>query len=135
MLYFAYASNLSKGYMASRCPTAIPIKKAVLKDYKLVFNELADIIKKENEHVLGAIYVISKQDLEQLDILEGYPDLYNRMLVEVEGEDGDKYDAYAYTMVEKDLQAPPDHYYEILLEGYEDWNLRTDSLERARKLE
>lgn len=135
MLYFAYASNLSKGYMSSRCSGAIPIKKAVLKDYKLVFNELADIIKEEGEHVLGAIYVISKQDLEQLDILEGYPDLYNRMIVEVEGEDGDKYDAYAYTMVEKDLESPPDHYYEILLEGYEDWNLRTDGLEKARKLE
>ena len=135
MLYFAYASNLSKGYMASRCPTAIPVKKAVLKNYKLTFNELADIVEAEEEYVLGALYVISKQDLEQLDILEGYPDLYNRIIVEVEGENGDKYDAYAYTMIDKDLKSPPDHYYEILLEGYQNWDLRTETLLRAKKLE
>ena len=63
MLYFAYASNLSKDYMKSRCPDAIPLKKVYLKNYKLVFNELADIIQNEGSQVLGALYLISKQEL------------------------------------------------------------------------
>lgn len=132
MLYFAYASNLSKEYMESRCPEATPVKKVVLKNYKLTFNQLADIIKNEDEGVFGALYVISKQDLEELDRLEGYPDLYERIIVEVEDEKGNQYDAFAYTMVEKDLELPPDHYYNILVEGYEDWDLPMENLEKAR---
>lgn len=135
MLYFAYASNLSKEYMMSRCPNATAVKKAALKNYKLVFNELADIIQHEEDHVLGALYVISKQDLEELDRLEGYPDLYDRIVVEVEDENGGKYDAFAYTMVEKNLENPPDHYYKILVDGYKDWDLPDDKLERAKNKE
>lgn len=132
MLYFAYASNLSKEYMESRCPDATPIKKVVLKNYKLTFNQLADIIQNEDEGVLGALYVISKQDLEELDKLEGYPDLYDRIIIEVEDEKGNKYDAFTYTMVEKNLELPPDHYYKILVKGYEDWDLPKEHLEKAR---
>lgn len=132
MLYFAYASNLSKEYMMERCPNATAVKKVALKNYKLVFNELADIIQHEEDHVLGALYVISKQDLEELDRLEGYPDLYDRIVVEVEDEDGGKYDVYAYSMVEKNLESPPEHYYKILLEGYRDWDLPQDNLEKAK---
>lgn len=135
MLYFAYASNLSKEYMMTRCPNATAVKKVALKNYKLVFNELADIIQHEGDHVLGALYVISKQDLEELDRLEGYPDLYDRIVVEVEDEDGGKYDAYAYTMVEKNLENPPEHYYKILLEGYRDWDLPQDNLDKAKHKE
>lgn len=134
MLYFAYASNLSKEYMISRCPEATPIKKVVLKGYKLSFNQLADIILQEDEMVFGAIYVISKQDLENLDKLEGYPDLYDRIDIEVEDEKGNKYDAFAYAMVEKGLELPPDHYYQILIQGYEDWDLPVEHLEKAKKI-
>lgn len=135
MLYFAYASNLSKEYMLSRCPNAAAVKKVALKNYRLVFNELADIIQQDGEHVLGALYVISKQDLEELDKLEGYPDLYDRIVVEVEDENGGKFDVYAYTMVEKNLVDPPEHYYKILLQGYRDWDLPEESLEKAKNKE
>ena len=132
MLYFAYASNLSKDYMLSRCPESKPIKKVLLKNYSLVFNQLADIIPQEDGLVLGALYVVSKQELEELDKLEGYPDLYDREVVEVEDAKGNKYDAVAYTMVEKDIELPPDHYYKILLKGYEDWDIPKEHLEIAK---
>lgn len=132
MLYFAYASNLSKEYMLSRCPNATPIKKAALKGYKLVFNELADIVVDENKNVKGALYVISKQELEELDRLEGYPLLYDRITIEVEDDLGSKYDAVTYIMEEKALQAPPEHYYQLLVKGYEDWDLAMEFLEEAR---
>ncbi len=134
MLYFAYASNLSKEYMLSRCPNSYPIKKAALKGYKLVFNELADIVIDENNMVKGAIYVISKQELDELDRLEGYPLLYDRIIIEVEDDLGSRYDAFTYIMEEKALQAPPEHYYQLLLKGYEDWDLEMEFLEAARLL-
>ena len=133
MLYFAYASNLSKEYMLSRCPDAVPIKKVSLKGYALIFNELADIMKNEDEEVLGAIYVISKEELEILDTLEGYPDLYDRIGVEVCDEKGNTYEAFAYTMIEKDPQSPPEHYYNLLSDGYRDWGLSMEKLENAKE--
>lgn len=132
MLYFAYASNLSKEYMLSRCPNATPIKKATLKGYKLVFNELADIVVDDNNKVKGALYVISKQELEELDRLEGYPLLYERITIEVEDDLGSKYDAITYIMEEKALQPPPEHYYQLLVKGYEDWDLAMEFLEKAK---
>ena len=78
-----------------------------------------------------AIYLISKDNLEQLDRLEGYPDLYDRTIVEVEDEKRNKYDAWAYTMVEKNLELPPDHYYQILIKGYEDWDLPLEKFKKA----
>lgn len=132
MLYFAYASNLSKEYMLSRCPDAVPIKSASLKGYSLAFNELADIIKNDGEEVLGALYVISKEDLDILDTLEGYPDLYTRIEIDVLDGKGSTYEAFAYTMIEKDIQSPPDHYYNILLDGYKDWDLSMEKLEEAK---
>ncbi len=134
MLYFAYASNLSKEYMKSRCAEAIPLKKVYLKDYKLVFNELADIIQNEGSTVLGALYLISKQERIDLDRLEGYPDLYTRIIIEVEDDKGNRYDAFAYIMVDKKLEAPPEHYYQILKKGYEDWDLPLEYLENAKDL-
>lgn len=132
MLYFAYASNLSKEYMLSRCPDAVPIKSASLNGYALAFNELADIVKNDGEEVLGALYVISKEELDILDTLEGYPDLYNRIEVEVRDKKGNTYEAFAYTMIDKDIQSPPDHYYNLLLDGYKDWDLLMEKLEKAR---
>lgn len=134
MLYFAYASNLSKDYMKSRCPDAIPLKKVYLKNYKLVFNELADIIQNEGSQVLGALYLISKQELIELDKLEGYPDLYTRIIIEFEDDKANRYDAFAYIMVDKKLEAPPEHYYQILKKGYEDWDLPIEYLEKARDM-
>lgn len=133
MLYFAYASNLSKEYMLSRCPDAVPIKKASLKGYGLTFNELADIIEDKSEEVLGALYVISQEELEILDRLEGYPDLYDRISVEVFDGKGNTYDAFAYIMTEKKKESPPEHYYKLLIDGYRDWNLSMDKLEKAKK--
>ncbi|TJX13806.1 gamma-glutamylcyclotransferase [Tissierella creatinini] len=134
MLYFAYASNLSKEYMKSRCGDAIPLKKVYLKNYKLVFNELADIIQNDGGTVIGALYLISKQELVELDRLEGYPDLYTRIVIEVEDDKGNKYDAFAYIMVDKKLESPPDHYYLTLKKGYEDWDLPLEFLENARDM-
>ncbi|OLS03068.1 gamma-glutamylcyclotransferase family protein [Tissierella creatinophila] len=133
MLYFAYASNLNKDHMLSRCPDAIPIKKVSLKGYTLIFNELADIIEDKGDEVLGAIYVISKEELEILDTLEGYPDLYNRIGIEVSDEKGNTYEAFAYIMIEKDPQSPPDHYYNLLSDGYKDWDLPMEKLEKAKE--
>ncbi len=133
MLYFAYASNLSKKYMSNRCPNAMALKKVILKDYKLTFNELADITPEEGSSVIGGLYLISKQELEKLDILEGHPDLYERLVVELVDDEGNLYEAFVYSMVDKKEQQPPESYFKILIEGYDDWGIDKEILERARR--
>ena len=65
MLYFAYGSNLNHFQMKRRCKDSTFIKKINLKGYTLNFRSkyrAADIEKKINSIVPGALYEISKSD-------------------------------------------------------------------------
>ena len=65
MLYFAYGSNLNHFQMKRRCKDSIFIKKYELKGYRLNFRSkyrAADIEKKKNSKVVGAIFQRSKSD-------------------------------------------------------------------------
>ena len=76
MLYAAYGSNLNKEQMAERCPDAVYIGKAYLRDYKLNFRKsqkgyYLTIDKSEGGEVPVAVYWISEKDIEYLRIKEG----------------------------------------------------------------
>ncbi len=68
MLYFAFGSNLHHKQMKKRCKKSVYIGCYSLKGYQLVFRNyyfgggVADIQKKKNSYVLGAIYKITKSD-------------------------------------------------------------------------
>ncbi|OFI06660.1 AIG2-like family protein [Clostridium acetireducens DSM 10703] len=132
MLYFAYGSNLNKIQMKQRCGDSIPVAKVTLKDYELVFNKYADVIENKGQTVHGAIYKVSEIDIKNLDIYEGYPDLYKKVDVKVTDESGKEYNAFVYVMVVKGLKKPEEEYYNIIVEGYKNWGLCLDNLESAR---
>ena len=79
MLYFAYGSNLNHQQMKFRCSGAKFIKKHTLKSYKLCFSHKtknsiyghANIVKKKNSKVFGALWNINKKDEKELDWYEG----------------------------------------------------------------
>ena len=79
MLYFAYGSNLHQKQMKRRCKNSKYIGCYTLKNFKLSFRNyylgggVADIEKKQNSYVLGAIYKITKGDEKKLDVYENYP--------------------------------------------------------------
>ena len=56
MIYIAYGSNMNIEQMKRRCPKATPIGKGILKDYKLVFKGVADVIKSTGDEVPIAIW-------------------------------------------------------------------------------
>ena len=81
MLYFAYGSNLNHFQMKRRCKDSVFLKKINLKDFRLTFRSkyrAADIEKKKNSIVPGALYEISKIDEKKLDVYEDYPILYKK---------------------------------------------------------
>ena len=132
MLYFAYASNLSRRQMSQRCPDSKPMFTAILDNYKLIFagwsrkwrGGVAGIKPFRGERVLGAVYEISDKDLKSLDRNEGYPDVYNRQSVRVRKEDGDTVEAITYIKVDQseETQPSPD-YVSIIRQGYRDWGM------------
>lgn len=134
MIYFAYGSNLHLEQMMGRCPDAEPLTQAILHGYRLTYRRGVATIEKgdKKDRVYGALYRISKRDLKALDRYEGYPYLYYRDTVQVEGKGMGKIYAMTYKMHKHFEFCPPRAgYYEIIQEGYRNWGLPLDSLEKS----
>ena len=74
--YFGYGSNLNKDIIRQRIGKYKESKKAILKDYKFVFMPYQSIvipviIPSKGDRVLGAVYLISKKQLKELNKYEG----------------------------------------------------------------
>ena len=122
MLYFAYGSNLNHFQMKRRCKDAIFIKKFDLKGYKLNFRSkyrAADIEKKKNSIVPGALFEISKSDEKKLDLYEDFPVLYTKMYFFYYNKK-----VMTYTMNHKtEFRYPTERYLNVVKKGYKDCGL------------
>ena len=127
MLYFAYGSNLNHFQMKRRCKDSIFLKKINLKDFRLTFRSkyrAADIEKKKNSIVPGALYEISKSDEKKLDLYEDYPILYKKYYFKY-------YDKKVMTYImtnKKSFRYPTERYLNVIKKGYKDCKLNIKSL-------
>ena len=132
MLYFAYGSNLNHFQMKKRCKDSKFLKKINLKNFTLTFRSkyrAADIDKKKNSLVPGALFEISKSDEKKLDIYEDYPSLYKKYYFYYYGKK-----VMTYTMVKKTLfKFPTERYLNIVKQGYKDCDLDKKNLLKALK--
>jgi len=130
-LYFAYGSNLNRQDMTDRCPSAKPVAPALLEGWGLTFRGVADIEPAARRQVQGALWLLSAEDLVSLDRYEGVPSHYERRLVEVQTEEGTRR-ALTYVMTTNTyLGMPSDWYLGRIEDGFRDWGLSADSLQRA----
>jgi gamma-glutamylcyclotransferase (GGCT)/AIG2-like uncharacterized protein YtfP len=130
MLYLAYGSNLNKKQMKIRCPKSVPLKSVVLENAKLCFEQhgVANI-RKGDSKVYCAIYEVSDDCIKALDRYEGYPYLYKKVKVKIEG-----LVTFAYVLNSKMLpSAPSVAYYNIIKKGYLDWEMNPRSLDKWLK--
>ena len=132
MLYFAYGSNLNHFQMKRRCKDSIFIKKYELKGYRLNFRSkyrAADIEKKKNSKVVGAIFEISKSDEKKLDVYEDFPILYKKLYFKYYNKK-----VMSYIMVRKSkFRYPTEKYLNVIKQGYKDCNLDKKYLRNALK--
>ena len=132
MLYFAYGSNLNHFQMKRRCKDSFFLKKYELKGYKLNFRSkyrAADIEKKKNSIVPGALFEISKSDEKKLDVYEDFPLLYKKYYFYHYGKK-----VMTYTMVKKSVfKFPTERYLNIVKKGYRDCKLDKIYLQNALK--
>ena len=131
-LYFAYGMNTNKEEMAYRCPTAVPLGKAILPGYRFEFKSFATIVPSPKEQVEGVIWTITDTDESALDVLEGYPEFYDKKTVSVE-HDNQSYIAMTYIMGPREQgYAPSDGYYSMVSEGYQTFGLSQRQLLDAK---
>ena len=127
MIYFAYGSNLNHFQMKRRCKDSIFLKKYKLKGFKLNFRSkyrAADIEKKKNSIVQGALYEISKSDEKKLDVYEDFPVLYKKIYFNYYNKK-----VMTYIMSNKTVfRYPTEKYLNTIKQGYKDCKLDKKNL-------
>ena len=131
-LYFAYGMNTNQEEMAYRCPGARALGKAILLGYRLEFKSFATIVPSPNSSVEGVLWTITTSDESALDVLEGYPEFYDKKTVSIEHQD-QSYIAMTYIMGPREQgRAPSDGYYSMVSEGYQTFGLSQKQLLEAK---
>lgn len=137
--YLAYGSNLNLTQMSKRCPSAVPVGRLILKDYRLAYKGEADdyayltIEKCEGAFVPLGIFELSFFDILSLDAYEGYPMFYSKHYLPI--KIGDKIKkALIYVMNKNfDYHLPSLNYINICLEGYRNFGFDRTILDVALK--
>ena len=118
--------------MKRRCEDSVFLKKYELKGYRLNFRSkyrAADIEKKKNSIVLGALFEISKSDEKKLDLYEDFPILYNKFYFNYYNKK-----VMTYIMIKKTkFRYPTEKYLNVIKQGYRDCKLDKKYLLRALK--
>jgi len=130
MLYFAYGSNLNHFQMKRRCKDSKFLKKYQLKGFRLNFRSkyrAADIDKKSNSVVQGALFEISKSDEKKLDLYEDFPKLYKKIFFNYYNKK-----VMVYIMSKKTkFRYPTERYLNVIKQGYKDCKLNNYYLKIA----
>lgn len=141
-LVFAFGSNLSVAQMARRCPGAIEVARARLREHRLLFagfsrswgGAVATVVPDPKRSVRGSVYRLSYAELDRLDTYEGAPWCYERVSVEVElfgGKLPKRARAELYVKVDPTPGCPSRAYLEAIAEGYTRHGYTLDALVRA----
>ena len=127
MLYFAFGSNLYRKQMKKRCKDSKYLKPYILKSHTLSFSHMtnktiyghANILKKSNSTVPGAIWFISKKDEKSLDFYEGVNyKYYSKKYFKI-----NKKRVLVYIQNKYFLKKPNSTYLHTIIQGYKDCNL------------
>lgn len=137
-MYVAYGSNLDEQIMERRCPDSELVGSGKLSGWRLMFKgekpySYATVEEWEGYEVPVLLWSVTREDEKFLDVVEGYPDVYQKLEVTVEVE-GKKIAGFMYAKPEEErLNAPSDHYYAVLYDAYKKWGFDLAVLVEAFK--
>jgi len=141
-LYFAYGSSLLRAQMERRLMGNIPVTRAVLKGYRLAFmgnsterkGPVANLLPDPSRFVPGTLYELNEIMIQYLDRAEAAEKgTYTILQVEVEKDDGGKFQAVSYQLAAKDpvFGTPNLGYLMQVRQGYKEWGLSEEVLDEA----
>lgn len=125
-LYFAYGANLNMQGMAYRCPQAVAIQPFYLEDYRLAFSGVATIQPRSGHRVAGALWAITEECERSLDVFEGFPSMYRKETITVDGME-----IMFYVMNSDQPWEPSIGYLMTIAQGYQDFGLPIEDLRAA----
>lgn len=140
--YLAYGSNLNMAQMAYRCPGAVPLGTAEIKDFRLLFKgsrsgSYLTIEKAEGFTVPVGVWAVTEADEARLDRYEGFPAFYYKTELDITykgilSKKMRKVRAFVYIMHEdRHFGIPSFQYMETCREGYADFGFDEDILADA----
>lgn len=128
MLYFAYGSNMSRGPMRERCPTAREAGVAELRNHRfaIMANGYATVVPAPGLKVMGLLWRIGPRDLAALDDYEDVAGgLYTRAMRPVV-QDGTVIEALVYLGCETREGRPSPDYIALVVAAARDCGLPED---------
>lgn len=133
MYYLAYGSNLNKEQMKMRCPDASVVCTSAIKNYRLLFRRGVLTIEPAKGYTVPvAVGDVSDNDIRNLDIYEGYPNLYYKRDFMVRFDDGKRHKTFAYLMHKNHpVSLPRAYYLDVCVRGYDDFGMDQEVLYEA----
>jgi AIG2-like family len=129
---WSYGSNCNIEQMKRRCPNATPVGKLLVTGTSLVFRGVADVVIKAGVEAPGALWRISRECEQSLDYYEGIgTGLYMKRFFTVV-INGQKEEVLFYQMkMSTGVMPPSQEYIETIAQGYQDFDIDLDYLNRA----
>lgn len=116
--YLAYGMNSNLNEMRRRCPDAKSLGPVTVPNYKLAFKTHCDVVHAPGESMQCVLWSITDQCELALDLLEGFPEYYDKREVQVTYQ-GQTIRPMIYFMCSGfDYAAPSEHYLNMVVEGY-----------------
>ena len=131
-LYFAFGSNMSRGPMRVRCPTAEEAGLAILRGYRftIMANGYASVVPAAGQEVQGLLWRIGPQDLAALDDYEDVAGgLYRHATLPV-FQQGRLADALVYLGCETREGRPSPDYMALVVEAARECGLAEDYVDK-----
>jgi gamma-glutamylcyclotransferase len=126
-LYFAYGSNLLRRQMKQRCPSAVYLGIAKLKNWRFEYdggkNEgwsnlpVANITPTKGSSVWGALYQMTDAEVHELDQYECVPRDYQHHVLAVMKSNGSHTEAFAYVRKPRLTGMPSARYMQTVVSG------------------
>lgn len=129
--YFAYGMLTDPDHMQG----VELVGKAELKNFTFQMYCYANVFPQAGSKVFGSLWVINREMLHKLDMIEGYPSLYDRKMVPVIC-DGQRYEAFVYVMTPQTIEdvqdtAPSKGYINRIIRGYNNAGIPLQQLENS----
>ena len=129
--YFAYGMLCDPEIMKG----AELIGKAMLPNFEYELLQFANVFATPGAKVYGTLWNISRKFLSELDMIEGYPQFYDRKTVPVTVK-GQRYEAAVYTMTPESRDSlqgthPSQRYINKIVRGYKHAGIPLEQLRNA----
>lgn len=121
--YLAYGMNTNLAEMHRRCPAAKSLGSVTVPDYRLAFKTHCDVLYTPGDSMQCVLWSITDQCELALDLLEGFPDYYDKKEVKVKYQGQTIRPMIYYMCSGFDYAAPSENYLNMVVEGYSEHNI------------